>query len=192
MSALTHEDHLFLRQLKKTISASSASFFDKTFGTNVLPATGASITIEGEVKMDMYDHAPGLAFFEKDSSRHVAVPPFTEYHKLRDLADVSFAEFYQVWLEAEDTYEGLFRPICMRICNSDGVVIDLYERGAWVEDTIPPGQWEGTEAQIAELDREGSIQSGWDNFSTARGLHRDASRLRLLLSLSRHRAMNTA
>lgn len=192
MSALTHEDRLFLRQLKRTITARSASYFDKTLGTNVLPATGASITIEGEVKMDMYDHAPGLAFFEKDSSRHVAVPPFTEYHKLRELADVGFAEFYQVWLEAEDVYEGLFRPISMRVCNSDGAVIDLYERGGWIEDTIPPGQWEATEAQIEALDREGSIQSGWDNFSTARGLHRDASRLRLLLSLSRHRAMNAA
>lgn len=192
MSALTHEDRLFLRKLQKRIAASSASYFDKTFGTNVLPATGVSITIEGEVKMDMYDHPPGLAFFEKDTSRHVVVPPFTEYYKLRELAEVGFAEFYQVWLEAEDVYEGLFRPISMRICNSDGVVIDLYERGAWIEDTIPPGQWEETEAQIEELNREGSFQSGWDNFSTAHRMHRKASRLQLLLNLSRHRAKSAA
>jgi len=192
MSALTREDRLFLKKLQKAIAASSASYFDKTFGTNVLPAAGASITIEGEVKMDMYDHAPGLAFFEKDSSRHVAVPPFTEYYKLRELAEVGFAEFYQEWLEAEAEYEGLFRPISMRICNRDGVVIDLYERGAWIEDTIPPGQWEQTEAQIEELNREGSFQSGWDNFSTARSMHRQASRLELLLNLSRHRTNSAA
>lgn len=192
MSALTHEDRLFLRELKKSIAASSASYFDKTFGTNVLPATGVSITIEGEVKMDMYDHAPGLAFFKKDSSRHVAVPPFTEYYKLRELAEVGFAELHQVWLDAEDEYEGLFRPMSMLICNSDGVVIDLYERGGWIEDTIPPGQWEETEAQIEELNREGSFQSGWDNFSTAHRMHRKASRLQLLLNLSRHRAKSAA
>lgn len=192
MSALTQEDHLFLRKLQKRIAASSASYFDKTFGTNVLPATGVSITIEGEVKMDMYDHAPGLAFFEKDASRHVSVPPFTEYYKLRELAEVGFDELYQVWLEAENVYEGLFRPISMHICNSDGEVIDLYERGGWIEDTIPPGQWEETEAQIEELNREGGFQSGWDNFSTAHRMHRKASRLQLLLNLSRHRDKSAA
>ncbi|MBL1270240.1 MULTISPECIES: hypothetical protein [Halomonadaceae] len=192
MSALTHEDRLFLRELQKCIAASCASYFDKTFGTNVLPATGASITIEGEVKMDMYDHAPGLAFYETDSSRSVVVPPYTEYYKLRELAESGFAACYQVWREAEDVYEGLFRPLNMRICNSDGVVIDLYERGGWLEDTIPPGQWTETAARIEELNREGSFQSGWDNFSTAKRMHRQASRLQQLLTLSRHRANSAA
>lgn len=87
MTDLTHEDRLFLRELQKNIAASLAGYFDQAFGTNVLPATGASITIEGEVKMNMYDHAPGLAFFEKETSRSVAVPPYTEYYKLRELAE---------------------------------------------------------------------------------------------------------
>ena len=187
MTDLTHEDRLFLRELQKNIAASLAGYFDQAFGTNVLPATGASITIEGEVKMNMYDHAPGLAFFEKETSRSVAVPPYTEYYKLRELAEAGFAEFYQASSEAEDVYEGLFRPLNMRICNSDGVVIDLYERGGWLVDTIPPSQWAETAVQIEELNREGSFQSGWDNFSTAQRLHRQASRLQQLLTLSRHR-----
>ncbi|SFI01564.1 hypothetical protein [Modicisalibacter xianhensis] len=142
MSALTYEDRLFLRELKKSLAASCASFFDATFGTNVLPATGASIVIEGRVLMDMYDHAPGMAFFEQDSTRSVAVPPYTNFGELREIAETRFAELEKICREADEDYEGLFTPHSIRICNRDGEVIDLYERGAWLDDTIPPDQWD--------------------------------------------------
>lgn len=191
MNYLTYSDKSFLQQLNLANRQRAATVLDGIFGTQFAPTVGARVIIYGSELCDMYDHAPGVAFYTRDAERPVVFLGYIEMSELRETA-VRHFQGYADRAAEEGDYDGKFRPWGIRILNPNDEVIDLYVNDSWVnegDDLIPCSQWEEIESQIARLRSNAYTEAGWDNFETARGLRQHAQRLEDRLSTSRYQHM---
>lgn len=194
MSYLTQSDFQFLKSLRKDVRQSLAVTFDQMFGRKSPTIVGASVIIIGEESCDMYDHAPGFSYYNRNGRRHVDTPVFADLQQLRVTAIKALEEF-ESYVSVEE-YDGMFRPLEVRIHDGDGQTIDLYKAygrssGVWLSDSsdhFPESEWEDVEAKIKALLSEASLEAAWDNFDSARSLRNEAAWLRERLSLSRQLA----
>ncbi len=194
MNYLTQSDYQFLKSLRNEVRRSLAATFDQMFGRKSPTIVGASIIIVGEESCDMYDHAPGFAYFNRNGHRCIDTPVFADIEELRVTA-IKGLEELESYVSFEE-YDGMFRPLEVRIHDGDGQTIDLCEAlgrnsRVWLSDSndqFPEKEWENVEAKIKALLSEASFEAAWDNFDSARRLRNEAAWLQERLSLSRQLA----
>lgn len=194
MNYLTHSDKCFLQQLNLANKKQAAMVLDEMFGTQFSATVGVRAIIYGSESCDMHDHAPGFAYFTRDAERLVV---FLKYIEMPELREIAMAEFhgYREKCPSDGQYDGMFFPHGIRILNAHNEVVDLYKNGRWAvdgDDLIPHSKWDIVESEIKRLRSEASVEAGWDNFETARGMRQHARRLEERLSLSRFRASSKA
>lgn len=156
----------------------------------------SKIIIMGRTCREMYDDHPGLAYFYSDSNKQYSVPrPATMancqaralelFHKLQDAANAS------------EEHEGLFVPDYIVLKDQLGNVIHEYGsfRGlsgnykvGWIDNLPTEDTWPALLAEASRLDSEGSVESGWDNFETARQLHEQAAEIRRRIDMAKYQS----
>lgn len=179
---LLREDYAYLRQLRHHFKLEAAKAFAELSGKDVVGMVGATATIYGESLCDMYDHAPGMAYFSSKSSRVVVLPDFADLSEIRDAAFRKFSELKAEY-EASEDHDGLFIPSRINIIGPGGAVLALYVKGQWLTPSIPQEEWANTQAEILALNVEASNEARWDNFATASRLRDEATLLSLKLAL---------
>tara|TARA_R110002051_G_scaffold318017_1_gene399808 strand:- start:7266 stop:7889 length:624 start_codon:yes stop_codon:yes gene_type:complete len=179
---LFQEDYAYLRQLKHDVKVLAATAFAELTGKDVIGMVGVTATIHGESLCDMYDHAPGMAYFSTKSSRGVVLPNFADLSEIRDAAYREFSDLKAEY-EAADDHDGLFIPSRINVIGPDGEVLALYVKGQWLTPSIPQEEWARTETEIHALNVEAANEARWDNFATASRLRDQATLLSLKLGL---------
>jgi len=184
---LTADDRHFLRMLRQQAQDSLATFFDEMFGTCTRETVGLSIVIEGHEYADMYDHAPGFAYYTRDARTGAPAPAYSNLDAVKEQAEGWFDELSRDAFVAQDkaqSLDGLFHPSWAKLVNQEGRAIALYNGRCWFDQRLEPGDWDATRSEIANLLREASFEAGWDNFSTARRLREKAHLLAVQLEVS--------
>lgn len=197
MAILNKSDRQFLASLRTDVRESLAKIFDETFGLTSPSVAFATIEIIGEVAYDMYDHAPGMAYYSRDEERSVVAPAFKDLETLKRIA---LAEFEQYEAESlGETYDGMFTPLEIRI-KSGSETLDLYASRprcgvrtirVWLSDSddlMSSSDWHDVGTKIESLRSEASLDAAWDNFDSARKLRNEADWLEEKLKLSQHLA----
>lgn len=146
----------------------------------------ASIVVEGQVCRDMYDEHPGLAYFYMDGRRQVPISHPLSMADGKALAESAWQRYHGESRSADEyvEYDGQFTPSRVLLLNSDEAVLQCYEGNGWLTEFDSPEQWAAMLTQAGELTSEASIEAGWDNFSTAKGLRAQATHLRRRVSIS--------
>lgn len=197
MTILNKSDRQFLASLRNDVRESLAKIIDETFGRTSPTVACATIQIVGEGSYDMYDHAPGVAYYSRDEQRSVVAPAYTDLETLKRIA---LAEFQQYEAKSlGETYDGMFTPIEIRI-KDGGETLDLYASRhrpgvraicVWLSDSddlIPPSDWQDVGTKLESLRSEASLDAAWDNFDSARKLRNEADWLKEKLKLSQRLA----
>lgn len=189
---LTSDDKRFLRSLKSDLARVSASHFDEVFGADTSSTMGLQIEIRGETKHDIYDHMPGYAFFERIHSTTYPVPAYTRRSDLYTVAEAIFRQVQDENGSPYEPYDGQFNAESMRIRNQAGEVLELFEKGAWIEESLSQSEWSTVlkEIENAEAQRVEEIRA--DNFFSAHQIDVKVEKLHTMLSLSKHKAKQCA
>lgn len=184
----TATDIRFLSALHKDIKRQAAQVFADLTGRDVVSMVSASIRIEGTELGDMYDHAPGMAYFTRFSTRYVEVPSFQTLEQLKVMAEAEYKEHSRE-AQADQEYDGKFHPARMTIRDREGHVVAMYYKNAWLESTaIPADKWQETEEHIKSLNEEATEESRWDDFHSASYKRDKAAELSAILNLCRYHA----
>ena len=181
---LTREDQVFLRTLQHGFDLAARRHFQALTQRDVVETAGWHVTLEGHESLDMYDHAPGVAYYTVDASRFVPISGYMTASEVMNAALAEFDECRRHNAHYEHEHDGMFTAKRIVIRDPHGIVA-RFQNGAWQGASLSPESWEETEARIAELSREASEESRWDNFDTARRLRHQAERLREDLVLSK-------
>ncbi len=146
----------------------------------------SSIVVEGQVCRDMYDEHPGLAYFYMDGRRQVPISHPLSMTDGKALAESAWQRYHAESRSADEyeEYDGQFTPSRVLLLNCDEAVLQCYEGNGWLTEFDSPEQWAAMLTQAGELASEASIEAGWDNFSTAKGLRAQATHLRRRVSIS--------
>ncbi|MGP9796946.1 hypothetical protein ACT3UJ_06275 [Halomonas sp. 86] len=181
--SLTSEDRAFLKTLKRDIRVQCAKIFHEITGKDVEPMVDVNATIHGWRLNDMYDHAPGLAYYETCALKHVAVPDYAEFHEIRDVSYREFRKLSREYSQHEE-HDGLFYPLYISITAPGGGVIALYEKGEWCKPCMTALEWSKTQQKIQSLHREAAEDMRNDCDASAKRKREEADFLSLKLSLS--------
>lgn len=184
---LTTDDRQFLRTLKHQAQDSLATFFDELFGARTRETVGLSIVIEGREYADMYDHAPGVAYFTRDARIQTRAETYSSLDAVKAQAEDWFDELANhafVMLSKDQEYDGMFSPSRAKLVNREGRAIALFNGRDWFGQHIEPGDWAKTRTEIKQLQSEASFEAGWDNFGTAQSLREKAHLLAMQLEVS--------
>ena len=185
---LTIDDHRFLDQLRNDIERGMAAIFEDFFQRDVVATAGATVRISGYELRDMYDHAPGMAYFTIQSSVLVPLEPFLELAQIKQVAEEAFADYVRQ-AASECEHEGKFFPSRMAVFAADGRALAFYDCSTWITaDAIPPAKWDETKATIQQMREQASEEARWDNFETAKRLRDEATKLDLTLQLCQQQA----
>lgn len=189
---LTSDDKRFLRSLKSDLAKASASHFDEVFGADTSSTIGLQIEIRGETKHDVYDHLPGYAFFERIHSTTYPVPAYTRRSDLRAVAEALFRRVQDENGLPYEPYDGQFNAQSLRIRNQAGEVMELFEKGVWIEESLSQSERDDVlkEIENAEAQRVEEIRA--DNFFSAHQIDVKLEKLQTMLSLSKHKANQCA
>jgi hypothetical protein len=185
--AMTWDDKKFLRDEKLRVRAALAATFDEAFDKATRHLVGARIIVDGNTYADMYDHAPGYAFFTRESNRTADVAPFTSMHEVKALAEKFYEELQERMAEAHEAdaiYEGLFCPTTMRVVNREGKTLELFERGRWFDQYIDPKDWDEVRQQNQARRSEASYERAWDNHHSGSVLDNQARLMDWKLDIS--------
>lgn len=183
-TALTYDDLMFMRELRHELELSARRHYQELTQREVVDTAGWHVSVEGHESRDMYDHAPGVAYFTVDASQGVYISGFKTATEIKDAALAAFEECRLQLALCPEEHDGMFMPMRVVIRDHHGVVAK-YQNGAWQEPSLPSEVWLEVEAQIEALNKEAAEEARWDNFDTARRLRDKADLLREDLALSR-------
>lgn len=156
-----------------------------------------TIEIHGSVCRDMYDHAPGFAYFYTDGLRCFKAPPYCRLSQAMELSVQMLKQAKQEAREEADgdeQYDGKFSPQSIVLRDQFGHVVQEYKwrkdadgqsKHCWLHQLPTPDECHTMEKRASELASEAAVESGWDNFSTAEGLRNHAEALQRKVSVAR-------
>lgn len=176
---------MFLKELRESLAVKAVEVFDQLFGVESVKESGHRVIIRGTVCRDMYDDRPGVVFYNQDSCRSIDISPYIRANKVREFALEQF-QLLKALDSGEELFDGRFTAESIEIVNGQGEVIDSFDQGKWVEG-IEPDQLTVFEDVISELRRRASTEFEWDNHETSRRLFKEAHKLTVRISISRHR-----
>lgn len=184
-TALTADDKSFLEANLIEVRRQLVRTYQDVTGKEV-PLPGGRIEITGVMTHDMYDGAPGMAYFTRDASQVLDVPCFQTVEEVKAFAMARFIT-HQVAATPSTPYDGMFTPHAISIKDPAGRLLALYAYGAWADLSIPPEEWAATEVEIERLREQASSETFRRNHRSAGALRKQATRLELSLSLSQER-----
>lgn len=181
-TALTVDDKRFLETCRHEVRHQLAQTFCGLTGKDVV-TLGSRIEITGVMTHDMYDGAPGMAYFTRDTAQVMDVPAYQTLEEVKAFAMAWFMT-HAAASTPSDPYDGMFTPHAISIKDPEGRVLALYAYGAWADVSLPPEEWESTELEIERLRQQASSETYQRNHATAGALRKQATRLEMSLSLS--------
>ena len=140
----------------------------------------SQIQIHGIVCRDMYDHAPGYAYFYSSGIRNIPVPPYCSLSTAMKLAEEAYTDAMKDIADSDDDeYDGQFTPGFVVLVDQHANAVQQYspDKG-WITRFVPAEEWPTLLQRAAALSREAGIEAGWDNHSTAESLRQQADSLR--------------
>ncbi len=175
---------------------------NRTNGTAVAqnaPLYVKTIVLHGQLCQDMYDSHPGYAYFYTDSWESFPVPSCCSLTTAMK-ASLKLLRMKQKEIGTEDEYDGLFRPSSIILLDQLGNAVQEFRetyivngqyRGAWLKELPAESEWAALENKAGMLDNEAAVESGWDNFETARSLRNSAQKIRRVVQIARvsHQAL---
>lgn len=181
-TALTADDKSFLAGCLLEVRIQLAQTFQGLTGKEV-PLAGGRIEITGVMTHDMYDGAPGMAYFTRDTAQVMEVAAYQPLEEVKAFAMARFMT-HAAASTPSDPYDGMFTPHRIAIQDSAGRMLALYAYGAWADLSLSPEEWVSTEREIERLRQQASSETYQRNHRSAGALRKQATRLELSLSLS--------
>ena len=151
------------------------------------------ISLRGKLYQDMYDDHPGLAYFNIDIAKSIEVH---KYCTLSEAKQIGFQLLIDARKEIEDEEidDGLFIPSSIVLLDQFGNEVQefcsrylgdgQYIEG-WLEEIPSEDECAEFEIKAKKYDSEGSEESRWDNFDSARNCHKKANILRRNIAIAK-------
>lgn len=153
-----------------------------------------TIELHGSTCRDMYDHAPGYAYFYTEGIETINAPSYCRLSHAMWLGEEALKAAQTALRDDEEEYDGRFSPSSIILKDQFGDVVQEYRTNylgngqyttGWIIDLPLENEWAQLESHASELDSEAAIEIGWDNFETGKGLRQQADSLRRRVSIAR-------
>lgn len=100
-TALTYDDLMFIRELRHELELSARRHYQELTQREVVDTAGWHVSVEGHESRDMYDHAPGVAYFTVDAFQGVYISGFKTATEIKEAALAAFENVACSWLCAQ-------------------------------------------------------------------------------------------
>lgn len=153
-----------------------------------------TIELHGPVCRDMYDHAPGFAYFYTEGIEIIDAPFYCRLSHAMWLGEEALRAAEAALKDDEEEYDGRFSPSSIVLKDQFGNVVQEYRTNylgngqyttGWIVDLPQEEEWTKLESRARDLDSEAAIEIGWDNFETGKGLRQQADSLRRRVSIAK-------